>query len=307
MKFITDNTYTGSTFREVRDQVFSDPYDTLPELPLDEIKVTRFFKKFKNLLFRAADRTLKKQGDILPHFDKLIHSNGIGYSGTWNVTEDNPYTGMFKKGTQALLVARASCILTEVTAGAHGGFGFAGKVWPTMDPDEKHKTANFLLLHSFVGTPDRYFSDVKISNNPVIGTGWNLVKYVGVLATTLASFPWTDKSLTYRSLVQMAKVGVDNPDDIVSPTWMMVQARNNRIKDYEDFRKEIVVENREGGKLIFDTYTSETPRKNGKREWTKLGHIELNESIASVSTDHRLHFHHLKIRNSGIKNVPKGI
>ena len=88
---------------------------------------------------------------------------------------------------------------------------------------------------------------------------------------------------------------------------MMVQARNNRIKDYDDFRKEIVVENREGGKLIFDTYTSEKPRVKGVREWTKLGHIELTESIASVSTDHHLHFHHLKLRNSGIKNIPRGI
>jgi len=307
MKITSDTSYSGSTFREVRDQVFSDPYETLPELPLDEIKTTRFFKNFKNLLYRAAKRTISKEADVLPYFNKLIHSNGIGYSGTWNVTEDNPYTGLFKKGTKALLVARASCILTEVKAGAHRGFGFAGKVWPTMDPDEKHKTANFLLLHSFVGTADRYFSDVKISNNPVIGTGWNLLKYFGVLATTMASFPWSDKHLTYRSLVQMAKVGVDNLDDVVSPTWLMVKARNNRIKDYDDFRKEIVVENREGGKLIFDVFTSEKPRVNGEREWTKLGFVELTESIASVSTDHHLHFHHLKLRNSGIKNIPKGI
>ena len=301
-----DQNYSGSTFQEVRDQVFSDPYESLPELPITPITVTNMFKGFSNLLFKAAHRTIKKEDDILPYFDKLIHSNGVGYTGTWNITEENPYSGLFKKGTKALLIARASCILTEIMKGAHRGFGFAGKIFPTMDPNEKVKTGNFLLLNSFVGTPDRYFCDVEISNNPIIGFGWNIAKYFGVLATTLGSFPWADKHLTYRSMYQVARIGVEKGEEIKSPTWLMVKAKNNRINDYPDFRKEIMVDNRTGGVMILDIFTSEVPDKNN-RQWKKIGYLELNESIVSNSADHRLHFHHLKLRGSGLKNLPSGI
>ncbi len=307
MNFERDKSYLGSTYQEVRDKVFSDPYSCLPELPLDPIKTSRFFKKFKNLLYRAAQRTTKQEGDILPYFDKLIHSNGIGYSGTWNITEDNPYSGLFTPGTKALMVARASCILTEMNKGDRRGFGFAGKIWPTMNPEEKMKTANFLLLHSFVGTKDRYFSDVEISNNPFIGVGFNLITYATVLMVTMASFPWADKKLTYRSLIQMARVGVEDPKDIKAPTWMMVKARPDRKQDFKDFRKEILVENRESGKFILDVSVTEVPKDQKDRKWKKIGYVELNESIASVSTDHHLHFHHLKIRGTGIQNLPSGI
>lgn len=306
MQFKRDEKYQGSTFKEVRDQVFSDPYESLPKLPVTKITVFRMFKPFKNLLKAAAKRTMREEGDILPHFNKLIHSNGVGYSGTWNVTEDNPYTGLFKQGTKVLMVARASCILTETTKGAHRGFGFAGKIFPTSDPNEKVKTANLLLLNSFVGTPDRYFSDVEISNNPVIGFGWNLAKYFGVLATTLFSFPWADSHLTYRSLYQLARVGVDEDEIVKSPTWLMVKARDNRLQDFDDFRREIVVENRNDGRFILDVFTSESTNKKD-RQWQPLGYIDLDESIMSESTDHRLHFHHMKLRGSGIKGIPRGI
>lgn len=59
-------------------------------LPLSKVSLWRIFGKGGNLLYRAAKRTIKHEADILPHFNKLIHSNGVGFSGTWNVTEDNP-------------------------------------------------------------------------------------------------------------------------------------------------------------------------------------------------------------------------
>ncbi len=306
MKTLRDPSYQGSTFREVRDQVFSDPYETLPELPLSKVSLFRMFGKGGNLLYRAAKRTIKHEADILPYFDKLIHSNGVGFSGTWNITEDNPYTGLFREGTKCLMVARASVILTEIQKGAHRGFGFAGKIFPTMDPDERVKTGNFLLLNSFVGTTDRFYSDIKISNNPIIGTGWNLVKYFGVLATTLSSFPWADNHLTYRSMVQVARIGLEEGEEVNPPKYLAVQARNNRIQDLPDFRHELDVSNREGGKLILDVFTSEVDDKEA-RDWQRIGFVELTESIASESTDHRLHFHHLKLRGSGIKKVAGGL
>jgi hypothetical protein len=76
--------YEGSTFQEVRDQVFSDPYPGYPEkLPIDPIASRRFFKRFQNLLLAAARRTVAQKADLLPYFDKLIHGNGMAFSGIW--------------------------------------------------------------------------------------------------------------------------------------------------------------------------------------------------------------------------------
>jgi hypothetical protein len=58
--------------------------------------------------------------------------------------------------------------------------------------------------------------------------------------------------------------------------------------------------NREGGKLIHDIFTSEIDDQEA-RGWQRIGFVELTESITSESTDHRLHFHHLKLRGAGIK------
>jgi hypothetical protein len=298
--------YEGSTFQEVRDQVFSDPYPGYPEkLPIDPIASRRFFKRFQNLLLAAARRTVAQKADLLPYFDKLIHGNGMAFSGIWEITEDTPYSGYFAKGSKGLLIGRASVILTETTSDAKRGFGFAGKIFPTLDPNEKVKTADFLLLDNFVGSPAKHYSDIGISNHPVIGMGMNILRYFGVLATTLASFPRVDLPLTYRPVFKVASLGLPEGQEPVSPTWMMVQARaETRIQDKKDFREELMVENQTGGKLLLDVYTSETPRqKDGDRPWTRVGLITLNESILSESCDHRLHFHHPKVK--GTKWTPE--
>ena len=288
--------YSGSKFQEVRDQVWSDPYDGLP---IQKIASKNYFKNFSNLLYRAAKRTVRVKADLLPRFDKLIHANGIAFTGYWEITEENPYTGHFKKGSQALLIARASVILSETTADYKRGFGFAGKIFPTLDTNEQVHTADFLMLDSFVGSPARFYSDVGISNHPVIGMGWNIAKYFGVLATTLASFPWADLPLTYRPVFKVASIGVSKEEDIKSPTWLMVKARaDSRIEDKMDFREEIAIANQKEGKLILDVHTSESKRKKGKRPWTRIGKITLTESILSDSCDHRLHFHHPKVRGT---------
>src|SRR5262245_22280493 len=47
------SSYQGSTFKEVRDQVFSDPYKVLPQL---RVTFRSFFRGFTNVLFKAAQR-----------------------------------------------------------------------------------------------------------------------------------------------------------------------------------------------------------------------------------------------------------
>jgi hypothetical protein len=87
--------YTGSSFREVWSQVASDPYATLPHY---QVTLGSFFGFFQDHLLDASRRTLDDHSDVLPPFRKLLHPNGVCLAGTWNITEETPYTGYFRKG-----------------------------------------------------------------------------------------------------------------------------------------------------------------------------------------------------------------
>src|SRR5215475_14450761 len=66
--------YVGSRFADVWAQVASDPYTSLPH---ETVTVGKFFSWTRDKLKDAAIRTISDQSDVLPHFDKLVHPNGI--------------------------------------------------------------------------------------------------------------------------------------------------------------------------------------------------------------------------------------
>ena len=101
--------YQGSTFKEVRDQVFSDPYTVLPQ---QRVTFRSFFRGFTNVLFQATQRALDDPSDIIPYHHKLVHPNGCALFGTWNITEKTPYTGYFTQGSKALIAASCVCCKT---------------------------------------------------------------------------------------------------------------------------------------------------------------------------------------------------
>ena len=168
-----DNTYHPSSFQEVRDAVFSDPFSK-ENYPIHDVNVGTLINGFKNRLYTAAHKAIHEKHDIRPRFDKLIHSNGMGFSGKWEITEDSPYTGLFAKGSEALMVARISAILTATDYDSRRGFGFAAKLFPTVDVNEKVETVDLILLDTFVGRPKAYASDVTITNHPTIGVAATL-------------------------------------------------------------------------------------------------------------------------------------
>src|SRR5688572_19611041 len=138
--------YQGSTFKEVRDQVFSDPYKVLPQ---DRVTLRSFYRGFTNVLFKASLRTLDDPTDIVPYFQKLVHPNGVALAGTWNITEKSPYSGYFSQGSKALIMVRCSTALSETKRGKDRAFGFAGKLFPTTDPLKRVKTADFFAIDVF--------------------------------------------------------------------------------------------------------------------------------------------------------------
>ena len=121
--------------------------------------------------FNHAARNLADKRDLLPYYDKLIHSNGICHTGVWEITEDNPYSGYFSKGSKGLVLTRASVAGLFIQANASRAFGFGGKLFPTMDPDEKVYPANFVTVSHLSGIRTKHIVDIESTNAPSVGLG----------------------------------------------------------------------------------------------------------------------------------------
>jgi hypothetical protein len=286
--------YHGSTFREVRDQVFSDPYTTLP---MHTITLGSFYHGMANLLLRATRRALTDPSDIAPYFQKLVHPNGVALTGTWNITEQSDYTGYFSPGSKALIIARCSTLLYKTTRGSDRGFAFAGKIFPTMDPDQRVETADFLTIDVFAGTKAAHFTDVALTNAPPLGLNLDVIRLLGVVIATFGSFIRADFNPVFRPIYPVAELGLPEGAVANSPKWIMVRAwPGSGQSEAEDFRNELNVKNYLNNMLRFNVSAASGKLPSGDRDWRHLGHIDLTESVASESCDHRLVFQHPKLR-----------
>lgn len=296
--------YQGSSFNEVRDVIFKDPPPPTSEpakqelatyqanqLPYYAVSRSRFFDKTgkTNLLERDAKRTIEEQQDYYPRIEKRLHANGICFTGTWAISEASKYSGYFAAGKKALFIARASVAMTEPERGSKRGFGFAGKIFPTEDPNAVVKTANFFAIDVLAGTNANHYLDVAMTNEPKVGFTWSL----GMLLTANSALKKADKNPGYRPVTNIASLGGAGP--VVAPTWMQIRAAAGMpLVDEKDFRRELDMKHYPHG-LRFDILVSDTTNDPDKKGWTKLGDIHLTESIVSYGCDRRLHFGHPKL------------
>ncbi|MBT3584532.1 MAG: hypothetical protein HN509_06480 [Halobacteriovoraceae bacterium] len=286
-------TYTGTTFQNVWDQVSSDAYSN----PKNKISYHSLVSWFRSKIKDSAERTLSDRSDLLPQFQKLAHPNGVCLKGTWNITEESKYSGNFKKGSQALIIARASTAMSGTTVGKNRGFGLAGKIYPTMDKNTVAKTASFFLVDDLGGTKATHYTDVEMTNEPkasVTATVLLNLRYALKLAST---FGKADENPGMRQVYMISGQGEANAANVTTPKWMMVKAAPSQTVDKKDFRDELQVENY-GGVLLFDINVASVQDENGKKNWKKIGQIRFTDSVVSNSCDHRLHFFHPKWKSA---------
>ena len=94
--------YQGSSFSDVWSEVEEGEYD----LPQYKVSFRSLFRGSRDLIARAASRTLSDKSDLLEKFNeghypnKLAHPNGICFSGKWKINKKSPYSGYFKKGSE---------------------------------------------------------------------------------------------------------------------------------------------------------------------------------------------------------------
>jgi hypothetical protein len=282
--------YTGTRFADVWAEAKSTPYSTLPQT---SVSLSRFFGLGVNYLKASAIRTINDHNDVLPHFDKLVHPNGVCLAGTWNITEESQYTGYFSAGSQGLIIARASVALSDTTRGNFRGFGLAGKIYPTTDPNHANplETANFFLVDDLGGTLTDHYTDAALTNEPALTIHPSEAVYLATVgAAAQAAFKAADINPGIRQVYPIAELGLADPSTLKSPRYMKIQGAPGTRNDAPDFRNELNVANY-GGHLYFEIAVSEN-----KTDWQTIGHIEFTDSVASDSCDHRIHFSHPKYR-----------
>ena len=289
--------YDGSKYSEVWGKVTSDPYN---ELPNQQVTVAKFFSRGVNLLYKSSQRTLNDRNDIRDYFDKLLHPNGVCLSGTWNITEENPYTGYFSPGSQALIIVRASVALSKTEKGSYRGFGFTGKIFPTTDPNhsENLKTANFFAIDNLSGTLSDHYMDVSMTNEPGVFSSGGTSNIISIGFFAAMSLGLADTNPGIRQLYEISELGMTEPDIAVTPKWIKIEATPDQIRvDENDFREELNLDNYPENKISFDISVTTQDSTSSNKNWIYIGHILLTDYSASESCDHCLHFHHPEFKS----------
>ncbi len=281
-------------FQAVWEEVTSDE---ITQLPQQKISFNKLVKGGKDVILGNSRRTLNERANILKPFDKLAHPNGICFAGTWDINADSKYSGYFKKDSKALMIVRASTAMSNTKRGELRAFGFAGKIFPTMNPKQilQENTANFFLIDDLGGTRAEHYTDVTLTNEPASSITSAVLKSFLYVIKVARTFSRVDENPGIRQVYEISELGESNKADVITPRWMKVEAKEGQIVDAEDFRNELNITKNE--KLFFSISVA-SEKINNKKSWKNIGEIALDTSVVSKSCDHRLHFHHPKWKSN---------
>lgn len=305
--FFNAKVFADSNFNEVKEVIFNENQTSSDStvqtelkaynqnrLPHYEVTSSKFISKGVNRLLERASKTLNETNDYYPRLEKLVHSNGACFTGIWTITENNSYSGFFKKGSQGLFIGRASTALSETERGDPRGFGFAGKIFPTMDPTVNVKTANFFLVDVLMGAQRNRYLDVKMTNNP--STGFR-VSVLGMALKIMKAFKLVDSDPGYRPVYPISEMGLITGEKIKTPKFMMLETDKSAARnDDTDFRDEVNIKKNHPNGIKFNILVNDTSKEQDANEWKRIGNIQINESIVSYGCDRRLHFAHPKMK-----------
>jgi hypothetical protein len=289
--------YEGSRFADVWRVLASTAYERPPEARITLRDVLRL-STLRGIL-QSARRTLRARDDLLPHFEKLVHPVGICLRGTWHITESTSYTGLFRAGSEALIIARASENMGETRPGRLRFLGLAGKLYPTSQPrhDEPLRTANFVMNENLLGSHTQHLAHATFTTDllPFRLEGTSLPKFMlGALVTGVFALAdrTTDFSKTLRrQLYPVAQAGED-PGHFRAPRVMLlVGSPENRRVDAADLREELDIRHHPGG-LRFEIHVSDERSYLVRRGMRRIGEVVFTDSVTSDACDHRLHFRH---------------
>jgi hypothetical protein len=335
-----DAEFQGSRFSEVRKAIWANPYQKVwgapGEPPFERFPVT-FFSLLRGVLpggkpwlFRAAtQRALTSHADLRwgpdgKGYRRLIHPSGICLTGMWEITEETPYSGYFRRGSRGLIVARYSSSV-ETRRGRLRSLAMVGRIYPTTDPEhgDRLPTASFISQEDIGGGRTRTINEAVFRNAPNTTPIKRGVFGAATLALTGLVFNIVEKQPTIRQVYQIAELGKPPEEPTRSPEFMQltVDPRQPVVPGEDlDFRDEVMAQIYDPGdpapkrQLVFRIETSDTGATRGfqaikeYREitgWRQVGTITLSEAVASFNGDRVLHFNHPRWRED--RNDPRTV
>jgi hypothetical protein len=323
---VDDRAYSGSRFADVRTALFSNSYQKTwgaagaPPLPINQVTLANILRGLlplgRPLVFRtAAERILDSSADLRwgPNrkgYYRLLHPNGICLTGLWHITEETTYSGYFRQGSRALIVARYSTCCSETRRGGIRSLSLVGKLFPTIDRNhvEPLRTANFITQQDIGGDRTDFINDAELRNAPDT-TAWRRGLGIPILTITGIVFKLVDNKPTIRQLYQIAELGKEKDEPTRSPTYMrlLVASEQPRIGgEHLDFRDEIMAQIYGPGDpapkraLRFIVSVTDEGETQGSvlferrvfKNWQPIGTIEFNEAVVSYNGDFVIHFPH---------------
>lgn len=265
------------------------------ELPQYEMNVRSIFQYGSAALENAAKRTVSDKSDYLERLPKLLHPNGVCVLGRWEIDRNSEYSGAFAAGTQHLFIGRVSVAMQETTSKSDRGFGFAGKLFPTVNENEAVATENFFTVDVLMGAYTPRFLDTATTNEPEMGFNIWLVKLGLKIAQALGK---ADANPGFRPLKNLGSLGVSENSAVKFPHWIRLSAENGMKRNNQaDFRNEVLQAVHDNTELVFNIDGSDTTKKRTEKAgWKHLGQIRINQAVVSYGCDRRLHFAHPKLK-----------
>lgn len=300
--FFVSSFVHAASFNEVWEIVSSGRNDNkiyVGQLPQRKIGLKEMAESPVDI-FKAAKKAMTDESDYFPENTlKLIRPNGICLGGKWEITKDTGYSGHFAKGSEGLVIARASVNYSGTKRGEYRSFGIAAKLFPTMDPNSDVKTANFFVIDDNGGTLENHFirapllSEAKLSKFNIIKATIRSFSLELIRKLKLAEKAQNeaDQESKIRQLYPISRVGLKEGAVAITPALIKLQGSEDMTPVNEsDFREELRV-GHYNNNLRFNIYLASVRDENPK--WSDpIGHIEFDRDVVSDACDMRLRFHH---------------
>ena len=319
-----DRAYRGSRYADVRQALYANPYrggtagqepGPLPMFRSTIRNAWRGLLSGENKFRQASARSIDSRADLRWGADgkgwrRIIAPNGICVLGTWTITEDNPHTGYFTRGSSGLAIGRFSSDGNETMRGQRRSISLGLKIYPTMDP--QHPTplipASVIVQEDLGGMRTDYVNDAELVNAPSVHA-YRRGIYFLIMLRAGRIFQQLDKVGDSRQVFEVAELGKppDQPTNAPDHLRLKMTPGQRRIEGRGlDFREEIYRhiynpgDAQPTGAMEFDIAVSSYGRKTGVqglsrvtvKDWLSIGRLRFTEAVASYNGDHVIQFHH---------------
>ncbi|MDH3600527.1 MAG: hypothetical protein OEU26_12905 [Candidatus Tectomicrobia bacterium] len=319
-----DRTYKGSRYADVREALFANPYrdgaagQKPGPLPMFKSRIRNAWRGLffgENIFRQASARVIDSRADLRwgedgKGYRRIIAPNGICVLGTWEITEDNPFTGYFTKGSKGIVIGRVSSDGNETKRGQRRSISLGLKIYPTTDVDHKEPLipASVIVQEDLGGMRTAYINDAELMNAPSIHA-YRRGIFVLIMLRANSIFTKLDKVAGSRQVSEVAELGKPADVQTIAPKHMLLKMAPGQRKIEGarlDFREEIYQHIYEGGTdeptgaMEFDISVADYGRETGLpavttmtvNDWHEIGKMRWTEAVASYNGDHVIHFHH---------------